>query len=202
MDITKFCNPDAPDARAYLRMPMRDGGYLYATDGAVIVRIEDDPAVEASPLDERVRRTFETLVVGDNSDRAWQPIPCVDPKTLLTCPNCKGSGRLIPCLSCDGEGEFEHHDHTYSCRACDGYGTRSAPPQCPDGISVECFACGGSGVHPFETIDFGAPKIAHGYVHLIRTQIPAAEIGISGDPAGIQIFRAPGVLGGVMGCCD
>ena len=202
MDITKFCTPDASENRAYLRQPMRDGGYLYATDGAVIVRVDDDPSVEATPIDKRVRQFFEISVLGDNSERSWQPIPRVDPKTLRACPECNGSGRTIPCLSCAGEGEFEHHDHTYSCKACDGTGGCSAPAKCADDISVECFSCGSSGAHPFDSIQFGAVKIAQGYVHLIRTQIPAAEIGISDDPAGIQIFRAPGVLGGVMGVRD
>lgn len=62
------------------------------------------------------------------------------------CGFCMGAGRLlcVECESCNGDGDFYHHDHLYDCKACKGEGI-----QCFPVISVEgevCTSCMGSGI--------------------------------------------------------
>jgi len=193
MDITKFCGPG--DIRHYLHKPMRHDGYIYATNGHIAVRIVDDPSIDANPIDEKLSRTLPAMLDEDAVERAWRPVPAVDTSCARPCPTCEGTGRTVECESCDGNGEFERFGHIYDCKECDGDG---ATASLINGVGAQCLNCTGSGVHWIESVEFDGVHIAARYVHLIRTEIPCAEIGISNDPAGIQIFRAPGIVGAVM----
>lgn len=70
-------------------------------------------------------------------------------------------------------------------------------PQVNRATAQPCPYCG-SGVSWQVSIELDGVHIAARYIHLIGTEIPGAEIGISKDPTGIQLFRAPGIVGCVM----
>ena len=75
----------------------------------------------------------------------------------------------------------------------------AAAEPCANGDAAEeCRDCCGSGVSWQVSIELDGVHIAARYIHLIGTEIPGAEIGISKDPTGIQLFRAPGIVGCVM----
>lgn len=193
MDITKFCAPS--DIRHYLHNPMRHDGYLYATTGSIAVRIEDDPGIYAEPMPTNLQNGVLLRMATDTTERTWRPVPKVNIPAAKSCRRCDGTGRVVVCPSCDGDGEFDHYDYTYECKNCDESGwvasaNKNAGLVCPD--------CHGSGVSWQETVDFDGVHIAARYIHLIGTEILGAEIGISNDPAGIQLFRAPGIVGCVM----
>ena len=193
MDITKFCAPG--DIRYYLHRPMRHEGYLYATTRHIAVRIEDDPAIEAEPMPASLQNGVLQNMATDMTERAWHPVPQVDTSSAKSCLHCGGTGRVVKCPDCDGDGEFEHGDYTYECKSCDASGWVAAPSK---GAGKECPDCCGSGVNWQETVEFDGVHIAARYIHLIGTEIPGAEIGISKDPHGTQLFRAPGIVGCVM----
>lgn len=193
MDITKFCA--TTDPRAYMHKPMRHDGHLYATTGHIAVRIEDDPAIEAEPMPANLQNGVLQKMATDTTERTWRPVPQVNGATAKPCPHCNGTGRTVKCPSCDGDGEFEHYDHTYGCKGCDASGWVASSSK---DAGAKCHDCCGSGVSWQETVEFDGVHIAARYIHLIGTEIPGAEIGISKDPEGIQLFRAPGIVGCVM----
>lgn len=193
MDITKFCTTNDP--RPYMHKPMRHDGYLYATNGHIAVRIEDDPAIEAEPMPANLQNSVLQKMATDTTDRTWRPVPQVNGAATKPCAYCDGTGRVVECPDCDGDGEFEHGDHTYECKACDASGWVASPIK---GAGAKCHDCHGSGMSWQETVEFDGVHIAARYIYLIGTEIPGAEIGISKDPLGVQIIRAPGVVGCVM----
>ena len=193
MDITKFCAPGY--IRSDLKKPMRHDGFLYATTGHIAVRIEDDPAIEAEPMPASLQNGVLQDMATDTTDRTWRPVPQVNGAVAKPCAYCDGTGRVVKCPDCDGDGEFEHGDHTYECKACDASGWGPAPSK---DVGKECRDCCGSGASWQEAVELDGVHIAARYIHLIGTEIPGAEIGISKDPAGIQLFRAPGIVGCVM----
>lgn len=193
MDITKFCA--SGDIRHYLNKPMRYDGYIYATNGHIAVRIADDPSIEADPISEQLSKKLPAMLDEDAADRTWHKVPEVDTRAAKRCRTCDGAGRVVDCASCDGVGEFEHYGHEYHCKECDGMG--QIPVQ-DDSAGVQCFDCNGSGIHLDSSVEFNGVHIAARYIHLIGSEIPCAEIGISNNPNGIQIFRAPGIVGVVM----
>lgn len=192
MDITKFCA--TKDPRHYLHKPMRHDGFLYATNGHVAVRIEDDPAIDAGPMPERLQDSLPKLL-SDNEERTWRPFPQIDPSSLRACPFCNGSGCADECPACDGEGEFEHWGDWYDCKRCDGGGQVAARH---DDASAVCGRCNGSGLERNQSIEIDGPFIAVEYILLIGAEASGAEIGISKNTLGVQLFRAPGVIGCVM----
>ena len=193
MDITKFCAPG--DIRHYLHRPMRHEGYLYATTGHIAVRIEDDPAIEAEPMPANLQNGVLQKMATDTTERTWRPVPQVNGAAAKPCAYCDGTGRVVWCPDCDGDGEFWHGDYPYECKACDASGWVAAPSK---DVGKGCLDCCGSGVSWQETVNFDGVHIAARYINLIGTEIPGAEIGISKDPHGIQLFRAPGIVGCVM----
>ena len=193
MDITKFCAPG--DIRYYLHKPMRHEGYLYATTGHIAVRIEDDPAIEAEPMPANLQNGVLQKMATDTTDRTWRPVPQVNGAAAEPCAYCDGTGRVVDCPDCDGDGEFEHGDHTYECKACNASGLVASPIK---DAGAKCHDCHGSGMSWQETVELDGVHIAACYIYLIGTEIPGAEIGISKNPTGIQLFRAPGIVGCVM----
>lgn len=193
MDITKFCAPS--DIRHYLHKPMRHDGYIYATNGHIAVRIVDDPSIDAGPIYDKLRATLPAMMEANGVDRTWHKVLPVDTSAAKPCKTCGGTGRTVTCESCDGDGEFSHAGHVYHCKECDGIGEVGSSTE---GAGAQCFDCNGSGLNLDESVQFDGVHIAARYLHLIGTEIPGAEIGISNDPTGIHLFRAPGVIGAVM----
>ena len=193
MDITKFCTTNDP--RHYLHKPMRHDGFLYATNGHVAVRIADDPAIEGGPMPQNLQNGILQKMVDDTEDRTWQPVPVIDKASLRDCAYCNGTGCAKTCPACDGEGEFEHFGDWYDCKRCETTGQVAAGSA---NDSTTCSYCFGSGHDASQSVEIGGAHIAARFLRLIAAEIPDAEIGISKNPLGVQIIRAPGVIGCVM----
>ena len=193
MDITKFCA--TADPRHYLHKPMRHDGYLYATSGHIAVRIADDPAIEAGPMPQNLQNSILLKMEYDTEERTWRPVPVIDKANLRDCAHCSGTGRAKMCLACDGDGVFEHFGDLYDCKRCQTTGQVAAESA---GDSATCHYCFGSGKDASQSVEISGAHIAARYLHLIAAEIPGAEIGISKNPIGVQVIRAPGVVGCVM----
>ena len=193
MEITKFCA--TADPRAYLHKPMRHDGYLYATNGHIAVRIADDPAIDAGPMPQSLQNSILQKMAEDTEERTWQPVPVFDKANLRDCSYCNGTGRVKMCPACNGYGAFEHFGNWYDCKRCETTGQVVAK-FADDPVTCSC--CFGSGKDVSQSFAISGAHIAARYLHLIATEIPGAEIGISKNPLGVQIIRAPGVVGCVM----
>jgi len=107
--------------------PFHHGGYLYATDGRIVVRrVEEGPDAKNIP---RVDDAFSK-----NTAQSWSPF-VVD---IPLCESCGGNIRKLTdqCPICDGDGE---------CEECDGEGEKQC--SCCDKMS-DCDECGGLGDCP------------------------------------------------------
>jgi hypothetical protein len=140
IDLKRFCANES-DPRAYLREPWAHNGYVYATNGHIVVRI---PAPESAGVvaEHKAAATAEGLfAIFPAIEGAELP-----PFTLgEPCHFCEGSGiaYATDCPDCDGEGLFTHGAHDYDCKECDGEGFVDAD-KIPENKTV-CHACYGRG---------------------------------------------------------
>ncbi len=136
--LKRFCKKPG-GFRDHLCSPIRRNGFLYATNGWIAIRIEDDPSIEASEGKETdtLHRIFE------HGDIEFHELPALP--DAIKCRYCKGTGiqYLEECSDCDGDGDFIHGNHRYDCKECDGSGEVDSGEVSdkPKG----CFHCNGSG---------------------------------------------------------
>lgn len=198
--LARFCAKQ--DIRYYLEKPIRQDGHLYATNGHILVRIEDDPATEA-----------RTACVKD--DQGHAPPNCAALlKTLVAewflpidvsalpepgaCKACSGSGAVLECPDCDGKGEFEHGNWNYDCKECDGAGVvkRSAF----SGRKVPCGDCDGTGKDDHIKVELRGAGFQLRYLKLMA-ELPGVELSVNpNDPRTTHYFRFDGGVGAVMPC--
>jgi hypothetical protein len=156
LSIDRFCDPNG--FRSYTREPFSYGGWQYATDGYLCVRVPVPtslPWFAKMPQADRLFADFPAcdLLLGDlwkPYDKAFfredrdGPVPdvcgCDD-----YCRECDGTSSK-PCRDCDstgfatpdddeGEDELEYCDKCKGyaevpCKACDGYGYDKSLPRC------------------------------------------------------------------------
>ena len=124
LDLRPFCAGDR-DVRQLLRRPFRRGRFIYATDGAVAVRIPDDGRVldDAASLPiggigdvcqvglERIGAMVEEkFKLRSGEYLCGCSIPDFPDAVREKCDDCEGTGRF-PCLIAGGE---------IACSECDG----------------------------------------------------------------------------------
>ena len=143
-----FTDPTASDEKAYARRPMRSGGFLYATNLVVAVRIDDDRSILAAKCPNVISLFIDQMVSTAKaqahliSTKAIENLPEQAP-----CPTCNGSKKLwrTVCPECTN-GAFTHGSYSYDCQRCFASGKvdTSSPV---DGVEpTECDDCGGLGM--------------------------------------------------------
>ena len=143
MDFLPFCSRDRN--RNYLSSPFVIGGFTYATDGRVAVRVPGEhgvPATEKMPhsivgmFDEAEARSFRPFVPVE--------APAIEREL---CFDCRGMGYIAICEVCEGEGEHTCDDNRcvceHQCGACDGKGV--FPARKNDDRALSCEGCSGDG---------------------------------------------------------
>jgi hypothetical protein len=108
IDLQPFCSTDV--WRPYLLKPFRYKGYVYATDGLVMLRVADDESFVTTD------RVDAERVLAGLQDATFLPAPAValPPAPIdatIKCPDCDGRGKEHKCPDCDCE-----------CEGCDGAG--------------------------------------------------------------------------------
>lgn len=197
IDLKPFCA--APrDPRAYLHKPFRYAGHIYATDGAIAIRIADHADIEADtlPADKQdIAKKLQSWIDTAGGMTNYKPLTAECEDTRDQCAHCNGSGHTRDCPECDGEGEFEHGSHTYQCEECDGDGTLPGTSQ--DGT---CACCWGSGKSSFSKRVEPDPESNAGYQsHLLLQlkQLPDIEFAV-GEEDAAGGFRFTGGAGVIM----
>ena len=147
MDLNKFCG-DKPS----ISSPWSLGDFTYATNGYLIVRIP-----RMSDVPERRDAPNLKMLNFDAPGKEWLPAP-LDSIALITCGQCKGSGRVELCPECKGKGAVTwrstkfQHNYSDECKTC--HGDTRVPSE--KDTADECLNCGGKGkVWPRKMITVG-----------------------------------------------
>ena len=177
-ELIPFCSTD--ETRPSLRQPYTRGGYTYATDGRMAIRvpaIEGIPDVERAPdCDSMVFRVFQ------QSDAPWLPIPTSLPEIPdgPECRECNGRAE-VRWKYRDGFGET--HERSFECPVCDGEGvTEPGPvPMQWEGLTLDARRVAKLAALP-GPVEFQAPSDPHEPVRVrfnggIGLFMPMTEVG-------------------------
>lgn len=107
IDLKPFCSTDP--FRPYLMQPWSRGGYTYATNGHILVRValrDDVPDNSKAPDAETV------IAACGKHDMRSLPKYMLPKEKLTPCEKCSGTGNRHPCPECT----------CGSCDSCDGNG--------------------------------------------------------------------------------
>ncbi|UTV80111.1 hypothetical protein MQE22_08755 [Acidithiobacillus sp. YTS05] len=150
---------------AWARRLLRGDGYLYASNGHIVVRVPDHPAILAEELTEippnihaNLKRYF-SIPYDPSCPFPFPKLPKIQP-----CPVCKGMKRLQyeVCPDCDGEGECGDEE----CTRCKGWGRiNQRPAKVGDHL---CDYCDGYGEDPACKTAIGGITYANRYLRLIK----------------------------------
>lgn len=133
------CDPEW--SRNDLHRPFEVDGYIYATDGRIVVRCKATPETAAAYSSEG--RKVPRSVISLFDDKAGEPVAMPDASGFPFCGRCQGKGELHQqeCPKCQGSGEVEcpRCGHEEDCEECDGEGVvfgGPTPHRCPDCIGT------------------------------------------------------------------
>lgn len=198
IDLQQFCAGEN-EPRTWLLKPWYAAGGVGATDGKLLVWMPGEAIVNAPDSKEAVD-IAEKLIASakaavDMGDRlAWS-----DPQDAhfvdAECTSCAGTGiDTGECDECNGEGEFIHGSHFYTCKECDGTGsTGSAGP---------CEICVGTKIKPSaSSIGNHETCISSVYVTRLR-KLPGCMVTSLPDESRNFYFRFDGGVGVVAGFRD
>lgn len=173
-DLQPYCK-DEP-RRYAINRPWRQGEYVYATDGRILVRVQHQ-LCECGGPDGKVP-DCEQVINPMAKVRDWEfPPPGVH------CEECSGIGRRTAiCSTCRGTGwyiiagQMEPCFHEDDCEA------------------VQIFACDNC------RIEFEAARFAQWYMNLVR-RLPNVRVGVidKKDERAPLYFRFDGGVGVLMG---
>jgi len=138
IDLKIFCNPD--DRRDALKAPFSDEKFTYATDGHICIRV---PRIQGVTSDSGV--SLLKYMTFDHAEMTtWHFIPDEIPADKRSeCKSCNGTGKVLTCPDCEGDGEVEYkffsksgksYDLDHECPVCEGTGklNGSADDRCED----------------------------------------------------------------------
>jgi len=156
IDLKQFCHFD----HEMFLAPFSLGGFSYATNGHVLVRVgrrDDVPenSAAALPLSSN-RLPFDHDQIED-----WKQFP-VEHVKKEKCEDCNGGGFVADCYECKGAGWHQFgnsfNDYEICCKTCDGDGLLAAGKEKSGGDLNHrvCRDCEGSGyVVRYRAIDVG-----------------------------------------------
>lgn len=169
IDLQPFCGPDA--SRYALDKPWNKGGFTFATDGRVCVRL---PTSEPDTVDDQRSPKIEDTLFEGTGD--WQKWPKVK-----KCGKCENGYAKRDCRECDGLCKHTCScGHEHDCGECDGEGEVETICDCRNESTRIC------GV-----------LISNHYAWLIG-RLPKVECRVSRTDQ-LLVFRFDGGVGVVMG---
>lgn len=187
MNLTDFCAPN----RFRLAAPWREGNYVYATTGQIMIEVAaaDYPEITAEGEIDPADAFADMWPTGAVP---WQPMPPVGPQTMQECPDCEGKGfESKDCPTCDGRGycECSKCGDEHDCGECDGEGEVLS--------DVKCAACDGQGERFLPADQRLCGSLYAGEYCALLAGLPNAHIAPSRDGNGLA-FRFDGGRGLLM----
>ncbi|MEF3068094.1 hypothetical protein [Pandoraea apista] len=196
IDLALFC-AHSNDPRTDLHKPWFDGGWIAATDGAVMVALSAAEASGTALASEKrsgsVARFIEATAEQLDAHEIHFPS---GPRNR--CDACNGAGYelSIKCKACDGEGEFSHCNHTYECKSCDGEGFHFFAATATQAGAVRCVECNGLGKES-QPVKIGAAWFQEKYLRRIA-ELPDIKFFPPPDATKMAKFVFVGGIGFLM----
>lgn len=184
LDLEPFCDPDI--MRFNLATPWLSGDWVYATDGAIMIRVRHDLYPSAKEPDGKV----------PPCDKALEPVAKVTkwklPPKMRKCEHCRGVGRrLRVCDQCHGVGWLLVNGMLRRCDDSDEHDFDDEEPCYGEtAVVIPCTHCG---------VHFEGRKLRQWYMNLIRS-IPDVRMGVASEsPEEAVYFRSgEGIVGALM----
>lgn len=188
--MQRFCARD-DDIREPLRKPWRLNGSIYMTNGHILLRIADD----GRDVPDAAGRPDAEVLFKKNVRAEFAPLPNLpSKKTVGLCYQCGGRGvwSAADCEDCNGQGCFDHGNHEYQCKECDGDGR----VEMEGAAESLCDVCDGDGESTMHGTDIGDARFATHYLRRL-TLLPGLTVSIAGetDP---MVFNFDGGAGLLM----
>ena len=186
--LEKFCDP--LEGRDITKSPFNYGGYTWAANGKIMVRVPFIAGVR-----EFAGKPAADLFGGGMVGKGIA-LPTIPPPVLEPCLECGGKGfyQERKCPNCHGEGEIEcpHCGHESDCDRCKSTGF------IPDLTSAKepCEDCGGTGQkETMTTSEVGLVSFQNRYLRLIA-DLPGLEFQPKGplDPGRFRWAGGEGML--------
>lgn len=197
INITRFC-ANSDDPREYLRTPFRCPEGITATNGHILICMDDDGGKHPDAVENTKGYVAKFKAYIDDPKRSWMDAASIALPEAKPCMACNGKGYVHEedCDDCDGEGEFQHGSHWYDCKECDGNGKVLAGAG--SGSKTPCHTCSGSG-EDFQTVVVGGSAFQRKYLAMIGG-LPECRLGLPEDPLGTAVFTFTGGFGAIMPC--
>jgi hypothetical protein len=185
IDLHRYCATES-DPREHLRAPWRDGSWVYATNGHLVIRVPAAglEAPERSDKHPDTAALFRKYIEDRPCDFLLMP-PLAEPEK---CSRCDGAGFVyaIACPDCT-DGTFWHGDWQYDCQNCAGTaagpGWVDAAKDAPRAQRRPCDHCDFNGYHVGHG---GATQIGEAHYATVYlwelAKLPQCRI-CPGDPA-------------------
>lgn len=169
MNLLDFC--DSNDPRTYIQKPFYANGYLYATNGHIAIKVDNNPEIDI----DSIKAPDGVCQAIDNYINSAQMDSLIDVCTLqiplLEKCQCQTQQqeKEVDCDDCDGKGYFYYgeNNHIYQCEECCSSG------KVPSGTYL-CAYCTGSGFKK-DSVKVGDSLIDGRYIRMI-TQLPKSKI--------------------------
>lgn len=152
---------DHNEIRVYLRRPISYGDWVYATNGALAIRVPKAEGIDADVS--RDLNTLELHFARRRNDTAIDLPPILEP---VPCIDCDGTGLQYECQDCDGDGEIQYRNHEYECKECCGSGVVTDPPL-KNAKALLCQACKGTKENIFDLTVIGNRQFRTHYLRKI-----------------------------------
>lgn len=185
VDLLQFCSKD--EDRPYLEKPIAYNGYIYYTDGKIVIRAKSE-----HDLPQDVEWGVRTeKIFGIHLEHVSKNIATIPPLVVKqsVCSNCDGLGDEPKCPSCEGngtidlqhswldrKGKWNHSYYLVECKECEEHPTGST-----------CHVCGGRGC----VIDYDPEQIECG-TQLFMAKTMERIVGLPN----LQLFNSKELMGG------
>jgi len=170
--LQKFCDP--LEVRDITKSPFSFGGYTWATNGKILVRV---PLI-AGARDADYKTAADLF--GGGMVGGGIALPTIPAPVFETCKECAGKGyfQQCKCPACQGAGECECQTcgHESDCDRCKSMG------YIPDLTAAKepCEDCGGTGQREtLASIELGIARFQNRYLRLIA-DLPGFEFQAHG----------------------
>lgn len=197
INLKRFC-ASTDDDRACLREPWPHKGWMYATNGHIIVRVPAPDHAGTVAEHDIAERAVGIFAKCEADGHAPLPRLALGQK----CNVCRGTGHVytVKCGECD-DGEFQHGSHTYECKECEGTG-RAESTKAGGGEKTTCIGCHGKGYCGFNRVPIGDKGAGYDAVYLSWIRALPNAVFAPGEAEKTAHFKFDGGEGCLMPMWD